>query len=240
MLVVIPYYAAGAQGRELELAIKGWRKHCKSPYHIVIVGETAPKVEGDDVEFVFSKRVDSIEGCYRPHLDYVNCFRRVRELYPEEEGMVFAADDNYAVKDFDEAWIRKLRYLSDKPFGVPSADGWPLDVYFTMCKLQDLGLPQRNWTTHLPCWFDFNKLMLMFARFEMDKQSYTLEDLYFNLYHAGDEAELDAPYKFMVAHKSDVLDFDAAVKQRMWICNTVDGWSEELERKLMCYYDGEH
>jgi len=237
MLVVIPFYAPGQQGHELELAIAGWRKHCKSPYHIVVVGEYAPGIAGDDIEFVFSKRVDDIEGCYRPHLDYVSCFRKVRELYPHEEGMVFAADDNFAVKDFDEAWIRKLRYLTDKPFGVPPVAGWPLDTYFTMCKLQDLGLPQRNWTTHLPCWFDFNKLMDMFDRFEMDKQSYNIEDLYFNLYHGEDEAELDTPYKFFLSQEYDWKDLDAAMKQRMWICNTVEGWSEEMEKKLMCYYN---
>lgn len=239
MLVVIPYYAAGAQGRELELAIKGWRKHCKSDYHIVVVGEEDPAVSDHDVTWLYSKRVEGIEGSYRPHLDYVSCFRKVREVFHWEEGMVFAADDNFAVKDFDEAWIRKLRYLTDVPFeGV--ADGWPIEKYFTRCKMEDLKLPLRNWTTHLPCWFDFDKLIAMFDRFDMDHESFVLEDMYFNLYHQNDEAELDAPYKFMVARKSDVLDFDAAVKQRMWICNTVDGWSEELERKLMCYYDGEH
>lgn len=236
MLVVIPYYAPGSQGHELKLAIEGWRKHCKSDYHIVIVGETYPNVSGDDVTFVYSKRVDAIDGSYRPHLDYVSCFRKVRELYPNEEGMVFAADDNYAVKDFDEMWIRGLRYLSDRPFGVPEADGWPLDVYFTMCKLQDLGLPQRNWTTHLPCWFDFDKLMEMFDRFEMDKQSYCLEDLYFNLYHGEDYAELDAPYKYFVCKPEDIYDLDAAIEQRMWICNTVEGWSEEMEQKLLSHY----
>ena len=151
--------------------------------------------------------------------------------------MVFAADDNFAVKDFDEAWIRNLRYLTDNPFGIPPAAGWPLDTYFTMCKLQDLDLPQRNWTTHLPCWFDFDKLIDMLDRFEMDKQSYNLEDLYFNLYHGNDEAELDAPYKFFLSQENDWMDLDAAMKQRMWICNTVEGWSEEMEKKLMCYYN---
>lgn len=239
MLVVIPYYAQGSQGRELEMAIAGWRKHCKSDYHIVVVGETDPNVSNDDVTWLYSKRVEDIEGSYRPHLDYVSCFRKVREVFHLEDGMVFAADDNYAVKDFDEAWIRKLRYLTDVPF-EGAVDGWPIEKFFTRCKLEDLGLSTRNWTTHLPCWFDFDKLMEMFDRYEMDKQSYVLEDMYFNTYHANDDAELDAPYKFMLAHKSDVLDFDAAIKQRMWVCNTVDGWSEELEKKLMCYYDGEH
>ena len=39
ILVVIPYWAPGAQGHELELAVTGWRKHFKEDYHIVIVGD---------------------------------------------------------------------------------------------------------------------------------------------------------------------------------------------------------
>lgn len=237
MLVVIPYFAQGAQGHELEMAVAGWRKHCKSDYHIVVVGEAAPSIDGDDISFVYSKRVDGIEGCYRPHLDYVSCFKKVRELYPEEEGMVFAADDNFAVNDFDEAWIRKLRYLTDYRYAVIPGGGWPLDKYFTACKLEELGLPTRNWTTHIPCWFDFDKLMDMFDRYEMDKQSYVLEDMYFNTYHANDEAELDAPYKYFLTRPDDIIDLDAAMRQRIWICNTVGGWSKELEKKLMCYYN---
>lgn len=235
MLVVIPYYAPGSQGRELEMAIAGWRKHCKSDYHIVVVGETDPNIIANDVSFVYSKRVDDIEGSYRPHLDYVSCLRKVHEVYPEERGMVFAADDNYAVNDFDETWIRKLHYLTDVPF-EGAVDGWPIEKFFTRCKLEDLGLPTRNWTTHMPCWFDFDKLMDMFDRYEMDKQSFVLEDMYFNTYHAGDEAELDAPYKFFLSKPEDVVDIEAAMRQRIWICNTVDGWSRELENKLLSYY----
>lgn len=234
MLVFIPYYKKGAQGRELELSVKGWHRHCRSDFRIVVVGEEAPDFSGG-YEFLYSKRVEPVEGSYLPHLDYVSCIRKMRERYPDEEGFVFTADDNYAVKDFDESWIRRLRYLTDIPF-EGAVDGWPIEKFFTRCKMQDLGLPLRNWTTHIPCWFDFDKVMAMFDRFDMDHESFVLEDMYFNLYHAGDEAELDAPYKFMLSRKEDVLDLEAAIRQRMWICNAPTGWSVEMEEKLMCHY----
>ena len=75
ILVVIPYLAKEAQGRELELAVTGWRKHFKEPYHIVVVGDHDPIVDtGDDITFIECPRIDPVPGQYLPHLDMVHKF----------------------------------------------------------------------------------------------------------------------------------------------------------------------
>ena len=43
-LVVIPYLASAAQGRELEYAIAGWRRHFKEDFLIVLTGENLPHI----------------------------------------------------------------------------------------------------------------------------------------------------------------------------------------------------
>ena len=77
ILVVITYLAKEAQGRELEYAIEGWRRHFKEDYLIVLTGEGLPHFEGEDIAYVESKRVPASDGNYRAHIDYVSCLRKV-------------------------------------------------------------------------------------------------------------------------------------------------------------------
>ena len=57
-LVVIPWRKAGAQGTELKYAVEGWKRHFLDQHSIIVVGEDDPKME--DVNFIYSKRVDDI------------------------------------------------------------------------------------------------------------------------------------------------------------------------------------
>ena len=53
VLVVIPYLASAAQGRELEFAVAGWRKHFKENFLIVVVGDYHKVCStGDDIFFI--------------------------------------------------------------------------------------------------------------------------------------------------------------------------------------------
>ena len=115
ILVVITYLAKEAQGRELEFAIAGWRKHFKEDYLIVLTGEDLPHFEGDDISYVESPRVPDSEGNYRAHLDYVSCLRKVRKAFPKQDGFILVADDCYAVRDFTLADVKSLKFL---PGGV--------------------------------------------------------------------------------------------------------------------------
>ena len=55
-LVVIPFKAGEAQGNELMLAIRGWMKHFKEQFRIVVVGDVEdlelPGLEGDCLEIM--------------------------------------------------------------------------------------------------------------------------------------------------------------------------------------------
>ena len=83
ILVVIPYCSVNAQGKELEYAVAGWRRHFKENYLIVVVGEYHPVCEsGDDIVYIESPRVDAVPKMYRQHLDYVSCMRKVWNAFP--------------------------------------------------------------------------------------------------------------------------------------------------------------
>ena len=241
-LVVITFLAKEAQGNELEYAIAGWRRHFKEDHLIVLTGENLPHFEGDDIAYVESPRVPASEGNYRAHLDYVSCLRKVRKAFPEQEGFILVADDCYAVNDFTLADVQALKFM---PGGIDydpkSPNIWRRDKMRTKYVLQANGYPQRNFTTHLPIWYDWDKLERLWEEFHMDTVSYVVEDLYHNIYFpvagAIEIGEDDCLKCGVYSHTPDPLRLRRALEDKVWVTNNPDGWQEEL-RRLLAYHFG--
>lgn len=244
VLIVMPYYPKGAQGRELEFAIAGWRKHFKEDFLLAIVGEGLPTIEGKDVVCIESERVGLPQkpNLYRPHLDYVKCFRKVHKLYPEYKGFVFTADDNYLVNDCTLADIQTLK------INQPEFDGnkdsfnlWEVDMWKTRKLLDREGYPHRNFTTHVPQYYEWDKLIALYDKYDMDNESYVFENLYFNIYNYGDEA-------ILLNNETDNIRFGAwhndfrhedlckAFKTKQWIVNSPSGYTYDLANQLAKHY----
>lgn len=241
ILVVIPYCSEGAQGRELEYAVAGWRRHFKEDYLIVLAGEDHPITKtGDDICCVPSPRVAPREGQYRQHLDYVSCFRKVRDAFPDTAGYIRVGDDCYAVHDFDMTDV-----LAQKKIGelgvIPSAGGWLGDQQRTRAKLQEGGYPIHNYTTHLPQYFEWNKISALWEKYGMDKTSYVDEDLYYNIYF-GDRLATNVhtesqPYKCGIYRSNfEIPAIERAFRDKIWITNSPAGWLPQLDRMLNQYY----
>lgn len=241
-LIVIPYFAKGAQGNELTLAVNGWRKHFKEEYRIVVVGDYNPIVDtGDDIEFIECPRVpEPSANNYRAHIDFVNKFKKVREKYPNEDGFIFVADDVYAVNDFtfeDVACIKK----EASPNNVKGfMNKWQLERNKTRAALKKRGYKTDNYVTHLPIWFEWEKVERLWDEFDMAKSSHILEDLYFNVYHADDKAVVlgqNDRYKFRTnTGKTTEKEFLNAMKKKIWLQNGVFGWSSKLKHVLEAHY----
>lgn len=242
ILVVIPWLKSGAQGRELEMAVAGWKMHFKEKHRIVVTGADNPNLKG--VEWVESPRVPAKEGQYRQHLDYVSCFRKVRKAFPDSEGFIFVADDVYAVHDFDIIDVKVLKYQTEKIADTPNdPNPWKRDKAKGLAVLTAEGYPTRNYTTHLPQWYEWDKLEKLWDKYDMDHESYLMEDLYFNIYYGdrlmhfvGDIAS-DPFYKCGVYRPNPRLNLiEEAFTKRIWIQNSPDGWIPELEQMLKNYY----
>lgn len=241
-LVVIPYCSDGAQGREIEYAVAGWRKHFKEDYLIVLAGENHPVTgTGDDICCVESQRVNRIEGQSRQHLDYVSCLKKVHSVFPDTNGYIMVADDVYAVNDFDFADVRFLKSANGEIFSVANPFNiWEVDKVKTRKELLDAGYPIHNYTTHLPEWYEWDKVHAIWERFHMDEISHTIEDLYYNIYFKdripfklNDDDNLKAGF-----YDIDIEDrvLDMAFERKIWITNSPEGWCPKLEERLKQHY----
>ena len=243
VLIVIPYCSQGAQGRELEYAVAGWRRHFKEDYTIVIAGEDHPVAHtGKDIVCIESPRVPERDGQYRQHLDYVSCFRKVREAFPKSKGFVFVADDCYAVNDFDLSDIKVLKAMPGEMCSdLLSANAWKRDQAKTRLRLLADGYTVRDFTTHLPQWFEWDKLEALWSRYDMDHESYVFENLYYNIYYGNrlpvvirDEWDnFKAGLYFANIYADGIR---AAMKRKIWIQNSPNGWTRDLDTVLKNYY----
>ncbi len=245
-LVAITYIQDGAQGNELALSIEGWRAHFKEQFRIVVFGDK-PTVDG--VEWIPIERVPGKEGEYRPALD-VNTKLRAICLYCLEHripGFIWAADDYFAVNDFTIRDIMLPVYADDE---LPSKwDKSQNDYWHEQIKTRRLcereGYETVNWSTHLPKWFDPILLLRVIDDYDLTETGYIIENIYSNKYttrYPRTKLSKDKDrFKFPVWYPElDREGFRNALKNKIWVCCSVHGWSEELENELKKHYEQCH
>ena len=174
-LIFIPYLASGAQGNEINYAIAGWRKHFKENYHIVIVGDHNPIFDHKkDITFINCPRIECEDSTkYRPAMDVMNKLKVFREHYPNINGFIWVADDCYAVNNFDISDIKFLKMLEpDFTFDENSNNGWKREKMKTKKLLKRSGNPTRNFTTHLPRWYECDKLDILIKKYDFTKNQW--------------------------------------------------------------------
>lgn len=243
ILVVIPYFAAGAQGRELEYAVAGWRKHFKEDYFIVVVGDYHPVVDtGDDIVYIECPRVDNVEGEYRAHLDHANKFKTVMEKFPDAKGFIYTCDDIYAVNNFDMTDVLVIKARERCISATISSDNaWRRNNAKTKALLQKEGLPTVNYVCHLPVYFECEKLKSIMDKYDCYHNSYVVEQLYFNTYFKDRvplilNIDFDN-YKCAVNRPNPRWWYvEKAFKEKVWITNAVEGWTPKLDEILSNYY----
>lgn len=260
ILVVIPYWAKGAQGNELMLAVNGWRKHFKEPHRIVIVGDRPDWLTGKrslvdiygntiewfvdpewdyDIKMIDCPQVTPIPGQYLPHLDHVHKFRTVREAFPESRGFIYTCDDIYATADFTIGDVLRPKepkqgfFFDLQPWQGKKPD-WYTDKQKTgeLCRREVL--PVRNWICHLPVYYEWDKLLAVYDKYDCDHNSYVVENIYFNQEYPGNpHAVSERDYHDEVVTASPDIRPIGSVK---WVSNANCGWSERLEEILRKHY----
>jgi len=239
ILVILPYKQSSSQGNEIRLALSGWKMFCQFKYHFVVIGEFDKSLKNDFhwVEFIYCPTIVKIENQYNPHLDMQNKFNIVMKKYDKMyDGFIWMVDDNYAIKPFSLEDITTIHYHSLSFTGDKKApiNFWNHDKWKTRQLLDKYNLPHVNYTTHYPCYFEFNKLKEILDRFNMRNESYVLEDIYFN-YFKHEEPVLDSTIRLGIwSNNIYKNEFKNAIENPniKFVCNSVDGWSKELEKSL--------
>ena len=238
-LVVLPYVQGRSQGNELCLALNGWRKFCRFKYHFVVIGEFDERLieKYPWVEFIYKPRIGTKPNQYTPHLDIMSKFNYIINKYSNDyNGFIYMVDDNYAIKPFVLKDIMTIYHHSMSFTGQESAPTsyWNHNKWKTRQLLDREGLPHVNYTSHFPYYMDFTKLKEIMDKFNLLEESYVFDDIYFN-YFTHPESIIDSSIRLGIWSK-DIYkrDFQNALHNPniKFICNSVEGWSKELEEDL--------
>jgi len=238
-LVVLPYKQNGSQGNEIKLTLSLWKKFCQFDYHFIVIGEYNEflKQEFPWVEFIYCPTKEKIKNQYNPHLDIQNKFNIIMKKYSNlYDGFIYMSDDYYAIKPFGLKDIMKIYYLSSNFIGNKNQpiSYWNHDKWKTRQLLDRENLPHINYTTHYPYFFEFKKLKEIWHKFNMLEESYVFDDVYFNYFKHEEPEQVD---KIRLGIWNNYIyknKFQKAIDNPniKFICNSVDGWSNDLEESL--------
>jgi hypothetical protein len=239
ILVVLPYVQGRSQGNELRLALNGWKKFCQFKYRFVVIGEFDDNVVNEYpwVEFIYRPRVENKEGQYTPHLDMMSKFNYIMKKYSGEyNGFIYMVDDNYAIKPFTLEDIMTVYHHAMSFTGQESAPTsyWNHDKWKTRQLLDREGLPHVNYTSHFPYYMEFVKLKEIMDKFNLLEESYVFDDIYFNYFTHPDSRIDDSIRLGIWNYNIYKRDFQNVLHNPniKFICNSVEGWSKELEEDL--------
>ena len=243
-LIILPYVQKGSQGNEIKIALNCWRKFCQFKYHFIIIGEFENDLKNEFswIEFIYKQLIPKQTDQYYKHLDVQQCMEIIKIKYDKlYDGFIWMSDDFYSIKKFDLKDITTIHHHSNIFIGNEKQPAWYWnhDKWKTRQLLDKEHLPHINYTTHYPCYFEFNKLKEIWDKFNMRNESYVLEDIYFN-YFKHDEPILDSTIRLGIWNKQ-IFDneFQNAVNNPniKFVCNSVEGWSKDLENELQKIID---
>ena len=239
ILVILPYSQKGAQGNEIRLALSGWRRFCTFDYHFVVIGDFDKSLRDEFswVEFIDLDRLPTRLNQYNPELDILHKLDIACQRFGKEyTGFVRMMDDFYAIKPFGFEDVAKTFYHSmsfDGNKQLPTSF-WKHTKWKTRVLLDKEGLPHINYTTHHPCYFEIEKLNLIWDKYNMREESYVFDDVYFN-YFEHEKPVLDSTIRLGIWNNIIFKrDFKKAITNSniKFVCNSVKGWSADLEREL--------
>lgn len=244
VLVVIPYLKSQAQGRELEFAINGWLRHFQENFRLVIIGDDPGFLDNfsDQVEFVECKRVPVHPTLCTKHLDFINKMQTIIALFPEYSAMIWTFDDVYAINDFCLADVQLLKqHQSEMEGNYQDKNRFIQDMARTREVLVAESKPIRNYTTHLPYYFEFEKLLELIEKFDMSKTSYVIENLYYNYYFPSRiPLQLNISFDNMrcaIWRSNPRMEIvRAAFSKQIWIVNSPEGYIPALVKLLDDHY----
>ncbi len=177
--VVIPYIKEFAQGNELQLALRGWDKHFKEDFRVVVIGDREDWMN-DDVHVIECKRKGN-----NPPIDIAHKMLLAIESDLVSEKFIWANDDQYLVSP---CMLPDFEILTCD--GMLNAANLPNNLYgknkkLTIDLLKKAGKGMVDFSTHTPFVFEKDKLKDLIIELDLTKNARLISSLYYNWYFPG-------------------------------------------------------
>lgn len=180
--IVIPYLKEKAQGSELLFAVRSIAKN--------FIGANVQLVVIGDKEDWFSDQIMFIDkACIgsNPQADVVEKMKVIILDQRIGEDFIWSNDDIYFVAPttLEDIKILKTAGLLVNEHGNTGL--YNKNRALTLEALNEIGLPIRNFDTHMPFYFEKEKMMKVFESFPTLEKGLLIASAYYNLHHSKDE-----------------------------------------------------
>ncbi len=167
-----------AQWEELRYSFRSLQKNFKEKFRIWLVGDKPPWLS-DEVNFISSPRGKTTN----PPIDIVHKMLKVIKNSEISEDFIWMNDDIYFINPVKLKDITSLKAIGNLNNIHRSTNTvFRVNLWKTFDLLKKLHLPTWNYSTHLPFYFNKEKLLKIIKRFSMNKNSFLVTTLYHN-YH---------------------------------------------------------
>lgn len=178
LVVLIPYRANKAAGKELLLAIRAWEKNLSGLDSIIVVGDMLPELSDRVIHLPHRAESDN------PQIDVAHKLAAAIASGLVPDRFILSNDDIFPI-----APIGIEDILTKKITGPLREKGKEQTVYRlnsinTLKALAMVGISNpKDYATHLPVVFEKEKLAQVLAKFECMKVGQMISTLYFNVHY---------------------------------------------------------
>jgi len=233
--VCIPFVAEFAQANELQLALRGWEKHFKEDFNVVIIGNRLPWM---------SKELDVIE-CKRigdnPPVDVANKMLLAIDSELVTEKFIWANDDQYLVSPSILADFETLKCTGQLEGANFGSSLYQRNKKKTYELLKKAGKSTWDYSSHTPFVFEKEKLKELIVHFKMTEEAYLIATMYFNWvfngfvpYNAESRAALLNDNLKVGVYRANA-DFDLLknlIPGKKIVNNSERGWTDQFAQIL--------
>lgn len=232
LTVVFPYLKEMAQGNELLYAVRSLEKNLREDFKVVVIG---------DAEDWFSEDIIHIEAERISENPQVDTLHKLKLAIADEcvsNGFVWMNDDIYTVSPTLLADIQILTAQGKLSYLPESTKVYEVNRNKTIDVLKKSSLPDHNYDTHTPFFFEKEKLVSLFEDLEpLNSEGLLLPSIYFNSYFSDHlPAQIDGitgNYMLrLVSKNTDPGAFKKYIAGKKFLNNSELGYNDLLVKFL--------
>lgn len=221
---VIPYVDSEARQDELRWCVRSIETFCQEPFLITLIGDRPEWYRGHHIQ---KERLQESEfRSFRDSFSKVDLIRTSDEILDE---VMWVMDDTYFNKPFTRVDFSQGR-LNHRDIESIQSKEYKRLMKSTMFVLDNAGLTQFDFTSHLPQLIRKDRWIEMCERFDMPNQIFIWENLYGNLFASNPQSYQGFVTRInkSVPDVTQKYDLDSPFV----INNSHEGWNNSLRKWL--------
>ncbi len=237
--IIIPYILGPDDGLELKYALRSVEKNFQHDnYRIIVIGDKPSWLnQADHVPF---EQIPSQK--YRSFTD------QLLKLYSLLTGkditshFIWTYDDIYFTNPVKLADIKQLKAVANfKKYpnhldNAGAGPNWLSTMHYTMNQVQQQGGSNYNYETHLPRYFNRNRVLTLIDKFNLLSRPMMISSLYYNTYNRNEEPvclfETKTKIRFLLRSVFDYETLKKHMSRHLFTNNDPRMWNPVLKRVL--------